>query len=58
MVKEDGKYTSYYENGQIYDEGNYKDGKKNGQSSWYNEYGQITTKIFYDDGKPIEIKEY
>ena len=39
--KEEGKWTDYYENGQIESEGNYKDGKEDGKWTLYHENGQI-----------------
>jgi len=41
----------YYENGQIWMEGNFKDGKKDGKWYEYNENGQIRKIVNYKDGK-------
>jgi len=44
----------YYENGQIWYEGNYKDGKSDGKWIWYHENGQIWMEEFYKDGKKVK----
>ena len=49
--KEDGKWTRWYENGQIESEGNYKDGKKDGKWTWWHENGQKWSETNYKDGK-------
>jgi antitoxin component YwqK of YwqJK toxin-antitoxin module len=36
-----GKYTSWYDNGQIMGEGNYKDGKIVGKYTFWHRNGQI-----------------
>ena len=49
--KQDGKWTSWYENGQKKGEGIYKDGKEDGKwTSWY-ENGQKKGEEIYKDGK-------
>jgi len=49
----DGKSISYYENGQIEYERNYKDGKLEGKSISYYENGQIKYEENYKDGKKV-----
>ena len=50
--KWDGKLTGYYENGQIYEEGNYKDGKIiDGKVTFYYQNGQIKEEGNYKDGE-------
>jgi len=44
----------YYENGQIKEEGNYKDGKREGKWTEYYENGQIEWKENYKDGELVE----
>ena len=44
------KTETYYENGQIQEEGNYKDGKEDGKYTWYYENGQIMEEGNYKDG--------
>ena len=50
-VPYDDKYITYYENGQIMEEGNYEDGKVEGEWSGYYENGQIRYKIYYKNDK-------
>ena len=45
-----GLVVSYYENGQIFSEESYKDGKKDGKWITYFENGQIFTEENYKDG--------
>ena len=49
--KEDGNWTSWYENGQKKREKNYKDGKKDGKSTYWYHHGQIGYERTYKDGK-------
>ena len=49
--KLNGKEISYYGNGQIKEEGNYKFGKRDGKWIWYNENEQISNKKNYNKGK-------
>ena len=44
----------YYENGQIWYEGNYKDGKREGKWTEYYENGQIEWEENYKDGELVE----
>ena len=46
-----GKYTLWYENGQIKFKGNFKDGKRDGKFTWWYENGQINSEQNYKDGK-------
>ena len=49
--KEDGKWTWYYENGQIEREGSYKDGEIEGRWRKYYKNGQIWGEGNFKDGK-------
>jgi antitoxin component YwqK of YwqJK toxin-antitoxin module len=44
-----GDYITFYENGQIYEKGQYKNGLKNGQWTIYYDNGNIKQKINYDE---------
>jgi antitoxin component YwqK of YwqJK toxin-antitoxin module len=46
-----GKRVSYYENGRIWEEGNFKDGKKDGKWTTYYENGQIKEEGNFKDGR-------
>ena len=46
--------TIYYENGQIWIEGNYKDGKEDGKWTFYNKDGSIYKVEEYKDGELVE----
>jgi len=46
-----GKWTYYYENGQINSEDNLKDSKKDGLSTWWYENGQKKNEGTFKDGK-------
>ena len=46
-----GKYVTYYDNGQKQEEGNFKDGKKDGLWSWWGENGQKMSEGNYKDNK-------
>jgi len=46
-----GKYTLWYENGQIKFQGNFKDGKKEGKLTWWYDNGQIESEQNWKDGK-------
>ena len=45
------KYFDYYENGQLKEKTNYKDGKQEGEHLYYYENGQLESKWNYNDGK-------
>ena len=45
--------TLWYENGQVKEEVNYKDGKLDGKSTSWFENGQIEGEVNYKDGKCI-----
>ena len=49
---EDGLHTEYYENGQKFWEGTFKDGKEDGVFTGWYENGQIKWEGTYKDGKP------
>jgi len=49
----DGQWFTFYENGQIEEETNYKDGKKDGKQIRYYNTGQIMSESAYKDGKKI-----
>ena len=44
------RIREYYENGQIYYEGNYKDGKQDGKWTVYYKNGQIRSESNYKEG--------
>ena len=46
-------YTSYWDNGQKKNEGNYKDGKKDGKNIWWYINGEIKSETYYKDGECI-----
>ena len=48
-VSNDETKYSYYENGQIKTEQNYKDDKKDGKWTWWYENGQIKSERYYKD---------
>ncbi len=48
---EDGLHTEYYENGQKFWEGTFKDGKEDGVFTGWHENGQIKWEGSYKDGK-------
>ena len=47
----EGLETSYYANGQIKEEGNYKDGKKDGLWKYWDENGKLRYEKNYKDGE-------
>ena len=49
-----GIYKSYYDDGQLFYEVNYIDGKRNGIFKSYHENGQLWYKANYIDGKNHE----
>ena len=50
----DGKWTEWYENGQIKSEGNYKDNKRDGKwTGWYPD-GQKMSEENYKDGRQVD----
>ena len=49
--KKEGKFTTWYENGQIKSEENYKDGKKEGKSTTWYQSGEILRENNYKNGK-------
>ena len=54
----DGKWTEWYENGQIESESNWKDGKEYGKQTWWDENGQIRLEINWKDGKSNQTGWY
>ena len=54
----DGKWTEWYENGQIESESNWKDGKEYGKETWWDENGQIRVEINWKDGKSNQTGWY
>ena len=48
--KKDGERLKYYDNGQLMEKGNYKEGKE-GEYLEYHENGQLKIKRNYKDGK-------
>ena len=48
----DGKYIEYWDNGQLFQKGNYKDGKKDGLWKYYfSTFGKLTSKGKYKNGQ-------
>ena len=53
MIKKNGIYKSYYDNGQLREEVNYINGKENGILKTYHENGQLWKEVNYIDGKKV-----
>ena len=52
MIQNNGIHKTYYENGQLESESNYKNGKHNGVSKSYYENGkEVSSKLFNQNGK-------
>ena len=51
---QNGKYIEYYKNGNIKVQGNYKDGKREGEFKTFLRNGKSAGSIFYKDGKIIK----
>ena len=51
----EGKWVSWYDNGQKWEEGNYKQEKKEGKWSKWNENGQIIAQEYYKNGEVIKL---
>lgn len=49
--KRNGRYTTYYSNGQLSREQEYKDGKEHGYLRTYEQDGSIKWDCYYEDGK-------
>ena len=50
----DGLVEKFWDNGQLLERGNYKDGKKDGLWERYNEDGRLYKKENYKDGRLIK----
>ena len=50
-----GRLTRWWGNGQVYSEGNYTYGKKQGKFSWWYESGKLKETRFWNDDKPAGI---
>jgi len=50
-----GQLTRWWGNGQVYSEGNYTYGKKQGKFSWWYESGALKETRFWNDDKPAGI---
>jgi antitoxin component YwqK of YwqJK toxin-antitoxin module len=48
----DGKYKEYHPNGKTFVEGQFKEGRQQGEWSYYFDNGQLNRKAVYKDGKP------
>ena len=60
LIKKDGSFTQWYENGQKKYEGNYEDGKKDGSFTQWYENGQKSREVRFDgkeDGLTTEWYE-
>jgi len=51
MVRKDGPWVKFNENGQLAEKGTYKDGKKDGFWVSYHDKGQLLSRGTYKDGK-------
>ena len=56
--KLNGPYTSWYENGMIYENGTYTNGAKSGTWESYDEYGNLQNRQLYFNDMPIEWETY
>src|ERR1035437_1244786 len=56
-IIKDGLYQIYYENGKIWQEGNYKDDKLNGEWKIYYNNGQLKQILFYENGLSELLKQ-
>ena len=50
-AKEEGSWKTFYENGELKNEGNYKDGKAEGLGKTYDENGKLKAEVNFKDGK-------
>lgn len=57
-TKAKGVGIMLYENGQLRERANFKDGNKNGLCEWWHENGQIAERINYKDGKRDGLHEW
>jgi antitoxin component YwqK of YwqJK toxin-antitoxin module len=48
----DGFYREFFPNGQKFAEGQYKNGKQQGEWTYWHENGQVCRKVNYQDGQP------
>ena len=55
---EDGDYEEYHKNGQLWMEGTYKDGKKEGVWEFYKENGSLSSRVTYKDGELIKEEKF
>ena len=53
-----GVSKSYYKNGQLKSEGNFKDNKQDGQWRWYYDNGQLKKKVYYKEGKEDGLSDF
>ena len=53
--EKEGKWSRYYENGKVKDEGTYVDGKGEGKWVWYDEEENITDEDIYKDDKWVAM---
>lgn len=53
-----GEYKFWWENGQIWQQSFYKDGKHNGESKVWNKNGQIEEHLFFHNAKEVDISGY
>lgn len=51
--KKDGKWTSWFDNGQILTEKFYKDGEIDGESTWWYKSGELHSVTTFKDGKRV-----
>ena len=55
---EDGKWTNWYENGQVHSEGCSKDGQWDGKHTYWYESGQKEAEIIYKNGTREEENQW
>ena len=54
--KEEGVWEFYYQNGQLYQKGTYKNDKRDGVWEFHNENGSLSSKTTYKDCEIINIE--
>ena len=50
----DGYWVRFYENGNVFEEKNYKEGKLDGEYKLYNEDGSFRERSFFKDGEEVD----
>jgi len=57
-VKRDGKWIYYYENGNVWSEGFFKDGKSDGKRTTHYENGKIFYEGYYKDDRRVGVWKF